>query len=213
MNKLNKALALVVLAVTGAQATAAPISGDVSFSAVGSWLESGGVVHGFDFNNCTGGTDPGCPNASGNIHGMVVTSIGDIADVLGVAFGDAIEVYDFDLNGPLPTLEWLIETDDGSGLTGILSFEITGGSQITNNGSTKAIGGGGVLDFLCLTSCGGDNAGFESSDNASWLITGSSSHVTAIIGTNVPEPTTMALFGAALIAWSFTRRRRAGEVA
>ncbi|MBS05478.1 MAG: hypothetical protein CMQ24_22665 [Gammaproteobacteria bacterium] len=214
MKKILKALAAVVVVAAGANVSAESVSGEISFSAVAGWLETGGVVHGVDWNDCTGPSDPECDpvNPGGNINGVVISSIGDISDVLGVGFGDLIEVYDFDLNGPLPTLEWLISTDDGSGLTGVLSFEITGGSEITNNGTTKAIGGTGMLDFACTSNCGTDNAGFDANLSSGWLITGSSSHLTAVIGSNVPEPTTMALFGAALIAWSFTRRRRAVEV-
>ena len=69
MNKLIKVLAVVVLAAVGAQASAAPISGNVSFAENGVWIESGALLHGFDFDNCTG-SGAGCPNPSGNIHGI-----------------------------------------------------------------------------------------------------------------------------------------------
>ena len=44
MKKILKALAAVVVVAAGANVSAEPISGEISFSAVAGWLETGGVV-------------------------------------------------------------------------------------------------------------------------------------------------------------------------
>ena len=48
MKKILKALAAVVVVAAGANVSAEPISGEISFSVVAGWLETGGVVHGVD---------------------------------------------------------------------------------------------------------------------------------------------------------------------
>lgn len=212
LNNFVKTMAAAALAATCFTASAAPISGDLQFIAVGSYIEDGGVSYGFDFSDDNVGVCPGGTTASGNCPGSITGTSGAIRDVLGLIGslfgGPAIDLYDFDLRNPLPTLEWLVNTDNGSGIEGILRFEITGGQQIDPGSAVKDLAGSGVLSF---TSTGANDPGFDPATTAGWSLTGDD-HQFIITGTNVPEPTTLALVGMGLIGWSFTRRRKARVV-
>ena len=83
--------------------SAAPISGSLEFVAVGEFVETDGIVTGFDF------TPTG---TSFNNPGLLTTTSGAVRDVLGVrGLFDGVfswlQVYDFDL-ATLPALEWVL---------------------------------------------------------------------------------------------------------
>lgn len=202
-------LALIFLGLAAQTSNAQPISGELDFVAIGSYIESGGIVSGYDFSP---------EGTTSNNPGLVMRTSGAIRDILGVrGWPDGamtfVQVFDFDLN-TLPALEWIVPVDNGNGVTGLLSFVITGGSEVAVGSNYWVdLAGTGVLSFECLapgeasggTPCA-NNPGLTPSIDAAWTLSNSLKSFT-IIGRTVSAPAPLALLGCAFVAFSITRRR------
>lgn len=199
----------IALCVAAGNALAAPISGQIDFSAGGCFTQANGqcqdaanptALAGYDFNP-TG-------NATNNT-GFVSFATGDLATIMGLAPGaqsflPIISLEDFSLSS-LPAAEWAMDATI-AGVDYVLSFLITSGSETDTGGTNPDIGGYGTLMLTQAgESPGVNNLGYDPTSTASWTISGG---VNSVIGINVPEPAALSLLGLGLLGLGVVRRRR-----
>jgi hypothetical protein len=107
-------------------------------------------------------------------------------------------------------LGFTVDISVGSGNTGSGSTDISVSSGVsTAISSLTSV----VLDFSSFTTALGAGADFANVDFVNIVITGTTPAVDLIITefgvTNVPEPTTVAIFGLALVGFAFNSKRKA----